>query len=1047
MTETVHGLAKKIHIDPDEALSILKKASLPYASTQDIIDEKDRAFAEEKFRKYSAENDSGSDSTLSGKPRLSRRLTKQTTLRSKSGSEISVTVRTRRKRPDTKKTLTKGPSSQDVAAVEKPKVNPAPVAPKVPTESPASTISATVQPTNIPLSEIHRKLDNAKKLPSSQNQEEKNLVEEGSEDASRVVSSEVQTKAQNQNQPLQNETRTAQEDAGSHVDEPAVASEKTSDPGESEISPSVDEQNPAKKSTIADEKVSLQETSPDISGSKKTGSGEKLEPKGLDKSSSETNVTEGDVPTLSRAEENIQPDATKVQNSQFSANSSVLSQFSFIENSRIQAEKQARENRENEKILLEKKRKEKEEEEKNRLLTQKETAARKEKSKTEEVTTTSDEKPGKKLQGKGASTSKDGSRKRSKPKIGQEIDEIDEILGRSSQARTPGSGRRRSKKQGKSRKESPIIQSIVRDIQINGPIASLDLAKQLAVKSKFLEKTLKTLGVDLPDDNLIDPESAALVIEELGHKATLLSNKTIEDEIFADLREIYSNGVSQTKSPVVTVMGHVDHGKTSLLDFIRKSQVTKSEAGGITQHIGAYRVKTKHGPLTFLDTPGHEDFSAMRARGASLTDIVILVVAANDGVMPQTEEALSHAKNAEVPIVVAVNKMDIAEPGALENIKKILSSYGLTPEEWGGETQFVPVSALKGDGVNELLEAVALQSELLELTGVEKAPGSGYIIESKLDKGAGPRSTILITNGTARVGDILVSGTAFGKVKALIDEDGKRLKQAGPSFPAEMLGFNETPEIGQEFLVVKNEKIARDLVAFFQEKAHSEANKSIDDEDYDPFSVYGDDDSVVLNILLKADVKGTLEALEQAVSKIKGENAKVAIIHKGIGGITESDANLAKITNAIIVGFNVRASGNTLKDIEKNGTQLRYYKIIHDLVDDLKQILSGMLTPDSGEEIIGTANVRDVFNSHKFGQIAGCMVTSGSVQRNKPIRVLRDDVVIYEGSLESLRRVREDVDEVRQGIECGIGVKNYQDVRPGDVIEVFKIIKIPKKLQ
>ena len=532
-----------------------------------------------------------------------------------------------------------------------------------------------------------------------------------------------------------------------------------------------------------------------------------------------------------------------------------------------------------------------------------------------------------------------------------------------------------------------------------------------------------------------------MLAEEFGHKVKLIDAGTMERDLEDEL--IYHSEPS-SRAPVVTVMGHVDHGKTSLLDYIRESQVANAEAGGITQHIGAYRVSTKQGNICFIDTPGHSAFSAMRARGASSTDIIILVVAADDGVMPQTEEAIQHAKGAEAPIVVAVNKID-REGADIERVKNELAARDVIPEEWGGETQFVGCSAITGEGVEKLLEAVLLQSELMELKAVEDGPGQGVVIESELDKGRGPVATLLVQNGQIKQGDVVVAGPFFGKARALSDENGNKLKIAGPATPVSILGLGGTPNAGDKFRVAKDEKQAREIANFRSEKlsqTKSVASTSLENlfENLNGVEVKN------LNVVVKADVRGSLEAITAALREIGNDEVKVNLVMEGVGAITESDANYAVTAGAVVFGFNVRADVAAKKVIESEGLDLRYYKVIYDLVDDVKAALSGMLSPEVREEIVGIAQVRDVFKSKKFGPIAGCMVIEGAVFRSKKIRVLRENVVIYEGELESLRHFKEETEQVSMGTECGIGVKNYNDVKVGDQIEVFDSKEVSREL-
>ena len=493
-------------------------------------------------------------------------------------------------------------------------------------------------------------------------------------------------------------------------------------------------------------------------------------------------------------------------------------------------------------------------------------------------------------------------------------------------------------------------------------------------------------------------------------------------------------------------MGHVDHGKTSLLDYIRKSHVASGEAGGITQHIGAYHVETDHGMISFLDTPGHAAFTAMRARGAKSTDIVILVVAADDGVMPQTEEAVQHARAAGVPLIVAVNKMD-KEGADPERVKNELSAKEVIPEDWGGDTQFINVSAHTGEGIDELLDAVLLQAELLELTAARDVPAQGIVIESRLDKGRGPVASLLVQSGTLRKGDIVLAGLQFGRVRAMLDENGKPIDEAGPSIPVEILGLDGTPDAGDQFAAVESEKRARELADFRQEKSRDNKLQRQQAAKLDNmFESMTAGEKKTLNVVVKADVRGSLEAIQTALLDLGNEEVQVNIVSGGVGGITETDVTLAMTSSAVIFGFNVRADNAARRLVEEEGVDLRYYNVIYDLIDDVKQALTGMLAPELREEIVGIAEVRDVFRSPKFGQIAGCMVTEGTVYRSKPIRVLRDNVVIYQGELESLRRFKDDANEVRNGTECGIGVKNYTDVKVGDLIEVYEVKEIARSL-
>jgi translation initiation factor IF-2 len=565
----------------------------------------------------------------------------------------------------------------------------------------------------------------------------------------------------------------------------------------------------------------------------------------------------------------------------------------------------------------------------------------------------------------------------------------------------------------------------------------------MKVKAAEVIKVMFNMGAMATINQTIDQDTASIVVEEMGHTVKLVMDDAIETEV---VESINYEGTEVPRAPVVTVMGHVDHGKTSLLDSIRSTKVASGESGGITQHIGAYHVETAKGMVTFLDTPGHAAFTAMRARGAKATDIVILVVAADDGVMPQTEEAVQHAKAAGVPLIVAINKMD-KEGADPERVKTELSSREVVPEDWGGETQFIPVSAKTGDGIDALLDAVLLEAEVLELTAVPEAPAKGVVVEARLDKGRGPVATILIQNGTLKKGDIVLAGQQFGRVRAMLDENGKPITSAGPAIPVEILGLGGTPDSGEDFAVVADEKKAREVALFRQGKyrdvklARQQAAK-LDAM----FENMGKNQASVLNVVLKTDVRGSLEALTGALMEIGTEEVKVQVVSSGVGGIAESDVNLAVASSAVIFGFNVRADGPAKALIEKEGIDLRYYSVIYDIINDVKDALSGMLAPELRETIVGIAEVREVFRSPKLGQIAGCMVTEGTVFRSKPIRVLRDNVVIYQGELESLRRHKDAVQEVRNGVECGIGVKSYNDVRVGDQIEVFDTIEVERSL-
>jgi translation initiation factor IF-2 len=577
---------------------------------------------------------------------------------------------------------------------------------------------------------------------------------------------------------------------------------------------------------------------------------------------------------------------------------------------------------------------------------------------------------------------------------------------------------------------------IKKDIEVPTTVQVGELAKLMAVKGNVVVKNLMGLGVMATLNDVIDQETAILVVEEIGHNGIALKEENFEEDL-ANLIN-YSDEV-QSRSPVITVMGHVDHGKTTLLDFIRKTKVVDGEAGGITQHIGAYEVETSKGKITFIDTPGHAAFSSMRARGANTTDIVILVVAANDGIKPQTEEAINHAKAAGVSIVVAINKIDL-DGADVDKVKGDLAAKDLAPEDWGGTTQMVPVSALKGTGVDQLLESVSLEAELLELKAHHDGPAQGVVIESELDKFRGSVATFLIQNGTLKVGDLVASGNAIGKIKSIINSDGSKIKTAGPSAAIEVLGLNNVPNAGDQFQVVDNEKQAREIAEYRTNKEKErKLLKQKDDSAGDLFENLGQESSKkILNVIVKTDVGGTCEAITASLHDLSNDLAKVKIVSSGVGGISESDANLALAVDSIILGFNVRADNSAKKIIEDESIPLSYHSIIYELLDDVKARMTGLLDPIIKEEILGTAEVLDVFNSPKFGQIAGCNVVEGAVLRNRPVRVLRDEIVIFEGELDSLRRFKEDVNEVKNGNECGMGIKNYKDIKAGDKIEVYE---------
>ncbi len=586
---------------------------------------------------------------------------------------------------------------------------------------------------------------------------------------------------------------------------------------------------------------------------------------------------------------------------------------------------------------------------------------------------------------------------------------------------------------------------ITREITIGEANTVAELAQKMSVKAAEVVKVLFKMGVMATINQVLDRDTSTLLIEELGHRARFVSVDAVEEQLYEDLAQ-HEGKKEIVRAPVVTVMGHVDHGKTSLLDYIRKSTVVSHEAGGITQHIGAYHVDTEHGMVSFLDTPGHAAFSAMRSRGAKATDVVILVVAADDGVMPQTEEAVNHARAANVPIVVAINKID-KENADPDKVKNELATLNVIPEQWGGDTQFVEVSAHTGEGIEDLLEAILLQAELLELKAYIDVPGSGIVIESRLDKGRGPVASVLVQNGVLKAGDIVLAGHEYGRVRALIDENGNDTKSAGPSIPVEILGLTGVPEAGDEFVVVKDEKKAREVAEFRRDRTKDSQHALQQTAKLDSlFAGIGKDEKKIFNVIVKGDVRGSVEAINSSLQSLGNEEVEINVVSSGVGGITETDAHLAATSTAMIIGFNVRADRAARDVVENEGLEMRYYNVIYDVIDDARAILGGMLKPELREEIVGVAEVRDVFNSPKFGQIAGSMVIEGTVYRNKPIRVLRDNVVIYEGELESLRRFKDDANEVRNGMECGIGVRNYNDVRVGDKIEVYETQEVARTL-
>ncbi|MCL7743374.1 translation initiation factor IF-2 [Guyparkeria hydrothermalis] len=614
-----------------------------------------------------------------------------------------------------------------------------------------------------------------------------------------------------------------------------------------------------------------------------------------------------------------------------------------------------------------------------------------------------------------------------------------------------GAGRRRKKgKKGAAAKtavatrhtfEKPTA-PVVRDVNVPESISVEDLAQRMAVKGVDVVKVLFNMGVMATINQVLDQDTAILVVEEMGHNPHAESETAIEDEALEQVQQ----GEAKARPPVVTVMGHVDHGKTSLLDYIRRAKVTAGEAGGITQHVGAYHVDTPRGTVTFLDTPGHEAFTAMRARGASATDVVVLVVAADDGVMPQTKEAIHHARAGNVPMVVAVNKIDKdgADP---ERVRAELSQEEVISEEWGGDTQFVHVSAHTGEGIDQLLEAILLQAELQELKAPAEGHAIGTVVESSLEKGRGPVATILVQSGTLKKGDTVVVGKEYGRVRALLDENGKQVKSAGPSIPVVLLGLSGTPEAGDELVVIEDERKAREIAEYREAKQRDSrlaAQQAAKLENLFEQMKEGEVES--LNVLVKADVQGSAEAIRDSLQKLSTDEVKVNVLMSGVGGINESDINLAATSSAIVIGFNVRADASARKTAGEQDVEIRYYSVIYEMIDEIKQAMSGLLGTETKEQFVGLAEVRDVFRSPKLGAIAGCMVTEGQVKRNNPIRVLRDNVVIYEGELESLRRFKDDVQEVRSGMECGIGVKNYNDVKVGDQIEVFERIEVQRTL-
>ncbi len=628
------------------------------------------------------------------------------------------------------------------------------------------------------------------------------------------------------------------------------------------------------------------------------------------------------------------------------------------------------------------------------------------------------------------------------------------------QAMPAGAGRKAKGKKGKQRRiqlaseadskhqfEKPV-EAITKDVTIPETIIVSELAQKMSVKAAEVIKQLMKLGIMTTINQVIDQETAVILVEEMGHKPVMQSDDDLEKEMLADVsdhREADDRELS-SRAPIVTIMGHVDHGKTSLLDYIRETRVASGEAGGITQHIGAYQVKTDHGNVTFLDTPGHAAFTAMRARGAEVTDVVIVVVAADDGVMPQTKEAIEHAKAANVPLIVAINKMDKPEANP-EKVMQEMATLEVVPEEWGGDIQFLKVSAKTGEGIDELIESLILQSEILELKAPKEGAASGFVIESRLDKGRGAVATILVQKGTLKKGQIVLCGHEYGRIRAMFDENGKAIDVAGPSAPVEILGLSGTPEAGDEFLFAQNEKAAKELAEHREDRKKSSKHAAQQASKLDEvFSRMETGDTSTLNLVIKTDVQGSLEALRESLIKLSNDEVAVKCVYGGVGGINEGDANLALASGAILIGFNVRADATARKLIQEKEIDLHYYSIIYEAIDEVKRAINGMLAPEIQENIVGLAEVRDVFRSPKFGAIAGCMVIDGFVKRSLPIRVLRDNVVIYEGQLESLRRFKDDVNDVKMGMECGVGVKNYNDVKNGDQIEVFERIEVRREI-
>ncbi len=636
------------------------------------------------------------------------------------------------------------------------------------------------------------------------------------------------------------------------------------------------------------------------------------------------------------------------------------------------------------------------------------------------------------------------SRAKARPTTRYGRKELHVAGGAAARRRKPGSRVRRTSSQPSEHGFSRPTAPVTREIAVPEAITVADLAKLMAVKAGEVIKVLMQMGMMVTINQPLDQDTAILVIEEMGHTAKLAEDKDVESQLVVEVEDVI--GETVTRPPVVTVMGHVDHGKTSLLDYIRKSQVADSEAGGITQHIGAYSVKTDRGMVTFLDTPGHAAFTSMRARGAQATDIVILVVAAEDGVMPQTKEAIHHARAANTPIIVAVNKIDKPDADP-DRVRTELSKEEVIPEDWGGEDIFVNVSAKTGEGIDELLESILLQAAVMELKAVEDAQARGVVVEASLDKGRGPIATLLIQQGTLKRGDMILAGQEYGRVRVMFDQQGDTIQSAGPSMPVMVQGLSGVPMAGDEFLAVANERKAREAASQRKDRqresrlARQQAAKL-----QNLFEHMGKEEQTTVNLLIRADVQGSVEALRDALTRLSNDDVAVTIVASGVGAITENDATLAQASNAIIIGFNVRADASARKVIQEHELDLHYYSVIYDAIDEVKKAISGMLGTEVREQIIGLAEVKDVFRSSRLGAIAGCLVVEGTVKRHNPIRVLRDNVVIFEGELESLRRFKDDVKEVKSGTECGIGVKMYNDIKPNDHIECFERIEVARTL-